>query len=332
MGNKKDKKVAKPAKKPRKVSNARSGKPLALRKFEDEQKAKRAEIKEKNKKITQAKASKKLESSDEDFLGLVDEINSSVEKATLKKESNKDKAYKLLAEQEGISNSEAKSLIDRGLVYVANKKVMIARGDLDKKSRFVVQKVEKIRTIFENDNLIVVDKPAFLNSDEIEKQYKGAQLLHRLDRETSGVLILVKDEEFREKAIKAFKNDEVYKEYVAIVEGVFIENLEINKPILTEKVKNKAYSKISKAGKDARSEVFPVTVSGKLSKVKVIIHEGRTHQIRVHLSSSGFPILGDELYGGRRYKRVMLHAKKVELLGMSFESREPTEFTHLSES
>ena len=115
-----------------------------------------------------------------------------------------EKAYKLLAAQEGISNSEAKSMIDRGLVYASNKKVMIARGDIDTKTVFKVEKVEKIKPIFENNDLIVVDKPAHVNSDEIERQFKPAVLLHRLDRETSGVLMLVKNEEFREKAIIEF--------------------------------------------------------------------------------------------------------------------------------
>jgi 23S rRNA pseudouridine1911/1915/1917 synthase len=248
------------------------------------------------------------------------------------KSDKTDKAYKLLALQENISNSQAKSLIDRGLVYVGSKKVMVARGDLDKKTVFIVQKVEAIKVIFENEDLIVVDKPAFVNADEIERQFKGVQLLHRLDRETSGVLMLVKNEEFRSRAIKAFKNDEVYKEYVAWVEGVFTEEVIIDKPIMTEKKHNKAYSKIARVGgKCAKTEVYPLEVSGKKSKVKCIIHEGRTHQIRVHLRSIEYPIVGDEQYGGRRFNRVMLHAKKVTLLGKTFEAKEPKIFNHFSE-
>ncbi len=248
------------------------------------------------------------------------------------KSKNLEKAYKLLALQEDTSNSQAKTLIDRGLVYVGNKKVMIARADIDKKTEFIVQRIEKSKVIFENSNLVVVDKPAFINSDEIERQFPGSRLLHRLDRETSGVLMLVKNEEFRERAIKAFKNDEVYKEYVAWVEGVFVDEVVIDKPIITEKRKNKAYSKIARVGgKNAKTEVYPLEVSGKKSKVKCIIHEGRTHQIRTHLRSIEYPIVGDEQYGGRRYRRVMLHAKKVKLLGMTFEAKEPKIFSHFSE-
>jgi len=243
-----------------------------------------------------------------------------------------DKAYKLLAAQEGISNAKAKELIDRGLVYVGNKKVMIARGELSLKTEFIVHHIEKIRPLFENDDLVVVDKPAFLNADEVERQFKGTHLLHRLDRETSGVLMLVKNDAFREQAIEAFRNDEVYKEYVAWVEGVVTEEAVIDEPILTEKRQGKAHSKVSKQGKPAVTEITPLEVSGKKSKLKLVIHHGRTHQIRTHLRFFGHPIIGDEQYGGKPGQRVMLHAKKVKLLGLEFEAPEPKLFRHFSAS
>lgn len=241
----------------------------------------------------------------------------------------KEKAYKVLAIQEGISNSQAKSLIDRGLVYVGNNKVILARGEIDERTMFIVEKIEKVKPIFENNDLIVVDKPAYVNSDEIEKQFPGARLLHRLDRETSGVLMLVKNEEFREKAIKEFKKDNVHKEYIAWVEGILSEDQDIDMPIYTEKKNNRAISKVSKKdGKPARTEVFPDIVSGKKTKVMCITHNGRTHQIRAHLKYIEHPIVGDELYGGRRAKRVMLHAHKVKILGMEFIAPEPKMFVH----
>lgn len=238
-----------------------------------------------------------------------------------------EKAYKLLAQQEGISNSSAKSMIDRGLVYVGNKKVMIARGEIDERTIFRVQKVERVKPIFENDDIIVVDKPAYVNSDEIERQFKPAVLLHRLDRETSGVLMLVKNEDFRQRAIKEFRDDKVYKEYIAWVEGIMTEPIEVDKAITTQKKNNKAYSNVSPKGKPARTEFFPDIVSAKKTKVKCIIHNGRTHQIRVHARYIDHPIIGDEQYGGRRAKRVMLHAHKVRLLGMEFVAKEPKSFT-----
>ena len=237
-----------------------------------------------------------------------------------------EKAYKLVAAQEGISNGIAKSMIDRGLVYVGNKKVIIARGELDDKTNFKIIKVEHTKPIFENDDIVVVDKPAYVNSDEIERQFKPAVLLHRLDRETSGVLMLVKNEEFRQKAIKEFKQDRVYKEYIAWVEGIMSEPIEVDKPILTQKKNNKASSNVSPKGKPARSEFFPDIVSANKTKIKCIIHHGRTHQIRVHLRYIDHSIIGDEQYGGRRAKRVMLHAHKVRLLGMEFTAPEPKSF------
>jgi len=239
-----------------------------------------------------------------------------------------EKAYKILAIQEGVSNSNAKSMIDRGLVYVGNKKVVIARGDIDVKTIFRVIKVEPPKTIFENDDILVVDKPAYANSDEIERMYKPAVLLHRLDRETSGVLMLVKNEEFRQKAIGEFKKDKVYKEYIAWVEGIISEPVEVDKPILTQKKNNKAYSNVSGKGKPARTEFFPDIVSANKTKVKCVIHHGRTHQIRTHLRYIDHPIVGDEQYGGRRAKRVMLHAHKVRLLGMEFVASEPKAFVN----
>jgi 23S rRNA pseudouridine1911/1915/1917 synthase len=239
-----------------------------------------------------------------------------------------EKAYKLVATQEGISNSQAKSMIDRGLVYVGNKKIMIARGELPENTKFKVHKIEKIQPIFENDDLIVVDKPAYVNSDEIERQFKDAVLLHRLDRETSGVLMLVKDEDFRQIAIQEFKKNKVYKEYIAWVEGIISEPIDIDKAILTTKKNNRATSNVSAKGKPARTEIFPDIVSGNKTKVKCIIHHGRTHQIRTHLRYADHPIVGDEQYGGRRAKRVMLHAYKVKLLDYEFTAPEPKAFVH----
>ncbi len=242
-----------------------------------------------------------------------------------------DKAYKLLAKQEFISNSKAKDLIDRGLVFIGDKKVKIARGVVNDNSRFKVIKQSNIKTIFEDENLIAVDKPFGILSEEIEKTFKEknreTRLLHRLDKETSGILILVKNDEFREKAINEFKEKRVYKEYIAVVEGVVVEPISIDKPILTVKGKGGAKSVISKDGKEALTEIEPVGIIGKRSKLKIIIQTGRTHQIRIHLKSIGYPILGDELYGAQmRSKRVMLHSKKIKLFDYEFESKEPKEF------
>ncbi|NPA74267.1 MAG: RNA pseudouridine synthase, partial [Epsilonproteobacteria bacterium] len=219
-----------------------------------------------------------------------------------------EKAYKLLSIQEGISNRSAKELIDKGVVYIGDKKVQIARAEVKIDTKFKIKKIENSKKIFEDDNIVAVDKPAFITSEEVSKKM-GFKLLNRLDKETSGVLLLYKNEEFQKKAIEEFKKQNVLKEYIAWVEGIIAEKIVIDSPILTIKDK-KAYSKISPKGKEAISIVEPLEIIGKRSKVKVTIKTGRTHQVRVHLKSISHPIIGDTLYGGKKNHRMLLHAYK----------------------
>ncbi len=243
-----------------------------------------------------------------------------------------EKAYKLLAVQEEISNRAAKDLIDRGVVYCGGKKVAVARGELSTKAKFRVDKIAKPKIIFEDSLIIAVDKPAFVTTQEVARGFSNSVLLHRLDKETSGVLLFTKDEEFHEKAVRAFKNREVEKEYIAIVQGKCIEAVSVDKPITTIKKGNTLFSKVADEGKDAISHIEPLMLEGKLSKVRVRIETGRTHQIRAHLKSIKIPILGDTQYGAKPYKRVMLHAHKISLLGYSFQSKEPIEFIKVMNS
>ena len=182
-----------------------------------------------------------------------------------------DKAYKVLARQENISNSKAKDLIDKGLVKVGDKKVLIARGDISVDTKFNVKEIAPIKVIFQDDDILAVDKPAFLTADEISRKFPKYLLLNRLDKETSGVMLFAKNEEFQTRAIKEFKNNNVYKEYVAVVEGKVIDEIVIDKPILTIKNnKGVARSKVDmKKGKSAKTTIYPMLVEGNKSKIKV---------------------------------------------------------------
>lgn len=228
-----------------------------------------------------------------------------------------EKAYKLLALQEKISNGAAKELIDLGLVYADGKKLAIARGEISADTKFKVQDQPKPNIIAEDNDILAINKPAFLTSNKVAEIYKST-LLNRLDKETSGVLLLTKNDEFRSKAIKEFMNMRVKKIYFAIVKGVVSEEMIIDSPILTIKGKGGAFSKISPNGKSAITRVFPFMVSGKKSLIRIEIDTGRTHQIRVHLSSQNLPIIGDEKYGKNSSKRMYLHSYQTEILEYKF--------------
>ena len=235
-----------------------------------------------------------------------------------------EKAYKLLAIQEKISNSQAKKLIDNGLVFLHGKKLLVARALVKKNSRFRVVDISKIQKLFEDDNIIAIDKPSGFVSEELEKKF-NAKLLHRLDKETSGAIILCKNEDFRLKAIQEFKKENVYKEYIAVVSGIFPEITKIDFPIKTLKGK-KAKSIISKDGKKALTIIEPLEVLGKKTKIKAIITTGRTHQIRVHLLKLGYPIIGDSLYGGKEFWRLMLHSFKINIFNYQIQAPLPDVF------
>jgi 23S rRNA pseudouridine1911/1915/1917 synthase len=239
-----------------------------------------------------------------------------------------EKAYKLLAQQEYISNKKAKEMIDKGIVSVNGQKIVVARGLMKESTVFKIKEIEQAKIIFQDDDILVVDKPAFLNAYEVADYFPHCILLNRLDKETSGVMMFAKNEEFRARAIKEFAQNRVYKEYVAIVENKFIEEEVIDKPILTIKGKT-ARSKVdSEKGKPAKTTITPGQVEGNKSKIKVVIENGRTHQIRVHCQFAGYPIIGDAQYGKTvpQVHRMLLHSKITRIFHYEFFAKEPKEF------
>ncbi|ALV65049.1 pseudouridine synthase family protein [Campylobacter fetus] len=231
-----------------------------------------------------------------------------------------EKAYKLLALQEGISNNEAKELIDSGLVSAGGKRLVLARGLLNENTSFKVTKLAKPVMIYEDDNIVAVNKPPFITSEKVAEIFKFP-LLNRLDKETSGVILLYKNEDFQKTAIKEFANNKVQKTYLAIVRGIVVDEFSVELPISTVKMKSGAFSKIDLSrGKTAITHVSPLMVEGKKSLIKVVIETGRTHQIRCHLAHAGYGVIGDEKYAKNSSKRVYLHSLETALLGYKFKA------------
>jgi 23S rRNA pseudouridine1911/1915/1917 synthase len=152
-------------------------------------------------------------------------------------------------------------------------------------------------------------------------------IVHRLDKGTSGVMVVAKSDAAHQELARQFHDREVEKEYVALVWGLVQQRKRIDIPIGRDPVHRE---KISTRARRARSAVTRVTwarhVPG-VSLLRVAIHTGRTHQIRVHLNAIGHPIVGDSLYGGV-HRRVPHPLRAVLRLTRPFLHAERLAFTH----
>ena len=142
-------------------------------------------------------------------------------------------------------------------------------------------------------------------------------IVHRLDKDTSGAIIVAKNDKAHIALSDALKKHEIKKTYIALVRGIIKENeATINMPIARSKTDRKKMA-VDKNGKEAITH-FKVLdrFKGKYSLLEINIETGRTHQIRVHLSHIGFPIIGDEVYSnGKNEWQISgqcLHAKSLD--------------------
>ena len=139
-------------------------------------------------------------------------------------------------------------------------------------------------------------------------------IVHRIDKETSGLLVVAKNNNILISLKDQFKKREVLKEYLAIVDGNTKEKGIINAPMGRHPKDRKKRALIS-TGKEAITRYEKIINENGLSLLKVEIQTGRTHQIRVHLSSIGHPIYGDKLYS-KKYKsvssRMLLHSYRLK--------------------
>ena len=241
-----------------------------------------------------------------------------------------DKAYKILSLRENISNRKAKEMLDLGLVFVNGKKIR-ASDLVSPKTPLKILSLERPEVLFEDNFILAVSKPPFFDSYDLEKKFSGYKLLNRLDKQTSGVILLTKDSDFKDKVINEFKQGLVYKEYLALVKGIIPQDLVIDKPILPLKG-NYAKSKIdNKLGKKAITNITPLRLINKNTLLKVVIKTGRTHQIRLHLDSINHPILGDNIYGREPFARLMLHSYKISLFDYKFCSNKGSFWKYLQD-
>jgi 23S rRNA pseudouridine1911/1915/1917 synthase len=150
-------------------------------------------------------------------------------------------------------------------------------------------------------------------------------IVHRLDRGTSGVMVIAKDDSAHRALARQFHDREVEKEYVALVWGTIAAGTRLDRPIGRDPKHRRKMSGRSSRGRPALTEISKVQRLRGVSLVHIRLGTGRTHQIRVHLSDIGHAIVGDDLYGGARKRypadlaalatldRPFLHAARLTL-------------------
>lgn len=177
-------------------------------------------------------------------------------------------------------------------------------------------------------------KPSKTSDNQQETDfYARAGIVHRLDKDTSGILIAAKNEKSFASLQKQFKDRSINKEYIALINGKLEDDvIEINASIKRHPVVRTKFA-IGPEGKESFTrieKIKDVFINGEnLTLVRVLPKTGRTHQIRVHLSAINHPIIGDTIYMSKKtynywlpqFRRLMLHAHKIEFLHPSFEKR-----------
>ena len=211
--------------------------------------------------------------------------------------------------------------------------------------------------IFEDDHLIVVNKPSGLLTIATDKEKERTLyhivrdyvvsknphgrifIVHRLDRDTSGIVLFAKDEKTKNQLQENWNEYVLLREYTAIVTGHPKEESGQIVQYLKETKANLVYVSPREDGKKAITNYFVLKTSDKYSMLKVTIETGRKNQIRVAFASKKMPILGDKKYGEKsKVNRLYLHANRLKLYypvikkEILFETSIPTEFKKMMQS
>jgi 23S rRNA pseudouridine1911/1915/1917 synthase len=205
-----------------------------------------------------------------------------------------------------------------------------------------------LRIVFEDPDIVVLDKPAGMVVHPAAGHQSGTLvnallhhvkdlsgvggearpgIVHRLDRGTSGLMVVAKHDRAHQELARQFHDREVEKEYTALVWGVVHAGRRIDEPIGRDP---RDRQKMSTRARRARSAVTRVTFARHFrgaTLIRVAIATGRTHQIRVHLSAIGHPIVGDVTYGGV-HRRVSSNLRAVMRLERPFLHASRLSFTH----
>ena len=252
-----------------------------------------------------------------------------------------------LARAAGVSRNVAQSWIAAGQVQVGG--VVMTRSShrlgqqtalalpLAPRSLTVAPEEIPFNLIFEDEQILVLEKPAglathpapgrpsgtlvnallfHLGLEAVEGQHPEQVrpgIVHRLDQETSGVMVVAKTPQALAELSSQFAQRQVTKTYLAIAQGIPRQKL-VNLPIGRDPLTRTRMRVGGIAPREAQTELVVLAQTGKLALVQAHPHTGRTHQIRVHLQALGAPVLADPLYGHASplINRLALHAQSLE--------------------
>ncbi len=255
---------------------------------------------------------------------------------------------RFLADQLAISRTQVARLVADGRVRVnrvaARPSQTLARGDTVQVSipdeappKHIEPYDIPISVVYEDDALLVVDKPAGLVVHPAPGHWGDTLLnalaargtpmsagtsgrpgiVHRLDKDTSGLLIVAKTDRAHRRLASALSLRRIERRYVALVWGHISAVMDIDRPISRHPKERKRMT-VSATGRRASTRVEPVARYRTCDLVRVTLETGRTHQIRVHLSAIGHPVVGDPVYGGGGHRGVSgpdrTHATEVAKL------------------
>jgi 23S rRNA pseudouridine1911/1915/1917 synthase len=225
-----------------------------------------------------------------------------------------------LARHLNLSRKKAKSLLDQRAVKVNGRPVWMARHTLKANDEVSIRatasatELGRKAILWEDDHLLAVNKPAGLlstGSHSLETLLRtltrtpSVEAVHRLDRDTTGVILFARNRQAKEAMVRLFREKAVSKVYHALVRGRLAKDA----------------TSIRKAiqGQSALTRLTVLDATRSATHVRLLLATGRTHQARKHLAFIRHPVLGDTLYGGRgmveesgvRVARQMLHARRV---------------------
>ncbi len=274
-----------------------------------------------------------------------------METFVVKKEDDKIRIDSYLAKQKnGLSRVAVQRLIEEEKILVNGKKTkasykiqendkIIVEEDKPKETNLKAQNIP-IEIIYEDKDIIVVNKPKGMVVHPANGNPDGTLvnavmaickdslsgiggeirpgIVHRIDKDTSGILIIAKNDKAHINLSEQIKNHEVKKTYIAIVRGIVKENeATINMPI-GRSTRDRKKMAVVKNGKEAIThfKVLERDFEHNITLLEVTIETGRTHQIRVHLSQIGYPIIGDVVYSNGKnewgIQGQCLHAKSLQ--------------------